>query len=90
MNWLLPRLLAILGATLAGALIAGWLGPWNAPVLGALTGFAGVLAVVVVRDTLRGYRLIEWLRGSQEGAAPRDAGLWGELGYRVERAIRLR
>jgi two-component system, OmpR family, phosphate regulon sensor histidine kinase PhoR len=41
-------------------------------------------------DTARGYRLINWLRGSQEQQAPRDAGFWGELGYRVERSIRLR
>ena len=61
---------------------------WNAPALGALLGGTAALGVIAVRDTLRGYRLIEWLRGSQEGPAPRDAGLWGELGYRVERAIR--
>jgi len=46
--------------------------------------------MTAVRDTLRGYRLIQWLRGSQEDVAPRDAGLWGELAYRVERSIRLR
>jgi len=37
---------------------------------------------------LRGYRLLNWLRRGQEGAAPRDAGFWGELGYRVERSLR--
>ena len=62
----------------------------SVPLFGALVGFAFALSVIAVRDTLHGYRLIEWLRGSQEGQAPRDAGLWGELGYRIERSIRLR
>ena len=33
-------------------------------------------------------RLLEWLRGKQLDNAPRDTGLWGELGYRIERAVR--
>jgi len=90
MNWLLPRALAALLAALAGGVLGGVLTDWTFPVFGALLGVAAVLGVIALRDTLRGYRLIEWLRGSQEGPAPRDAGLWGELGYRVERAIRLR
>jgi two-component system, OmpR family, phosphate regulon sensor histidine kinase PhoR len=90
MNWLLPRVLATAFAAVIGGLIGVMVVQWDAPVLGALLGGALALGVIAVRDTLRGYRLIEWLRGSQEGAAPRDAGLWGELGYRVERAIRAR
>jgi two-component system phosphate regulon sensor histidine kinase PhoR len=31
-----------------------------------------------------------WLRGAQDRPAPRDTGVWGELGYRVERALRQR
>jgi two-component system phosphate regulon sensor histidine kinase PhoR len=31
---------------------------------------------------------MRWLRGQMEGPAPRDAGFWGEVGYRVERAVR--
>ena len=60
----------------------------SVPLFGALLGFAAALGVIGVRDTLNGYRLITWLRGSQETQAPRDAGLWGELGYRIERSIR--
>jgi two-component system phosphate regulon sensor histidine kinase PhoR len=33
---------------------------------------------------------MRWLRGSQEGPAPRNRHFWGEVGYRVERALRLR
>jgi two-component system phosphate regulon sensor histidine kinase PhoR len=32
---------------------------------------------------------MDWLRGQQQGPAPRDAGFWGEVGYRVERSLRL-
>ena len=88
--WLLPRIAAVSVATLAGALV-GWVIPGHSvPLFGALLGFAFALGVIALRDTLRGYRLIAWLRGSQEGTAPRDAGLWGELAYRIERSIRLR
>jgi two-component system phosphate regulon sensor histidine kinase PhoR len=63
---------------------------FNAPILSALVGGASAVAVFAVFDTMRGYKLIDWLRGSQEGQAPRDAGFWGELGYRVERSLRSR
>ena len=90
MNWLLPRVFAAAVAALIGGLIGSVVLAWNAPFLGALIGGMAALAVIGIRDTLHGYRLIEWLRGSQENPAPRDAGLWGELGYRIERAIRTR
>jgi len=41
-----------------------------------------------VVDAVRGWRLLNWLRGTQETPAPRDAGFWGEMGYRVERSLR--
>ncbi len=90
MNWLWPRIVAVVVAALGGAAIGVLVVRWDAPALGALVGGCLALGVIALRDTLRGYRLIEWLRGSQEGPAPRDAGLWGELGYRVERAMRSR
>jgi two-component system phosphate regulon sensor histidine kinase PhoR len=90
MTWLLPRLVAVLIATVLGG-VAGLMIPGHSvPLFGALLGFAFALGVIGVRDTLNGYRLITWLRGSQETQAPRDAGLWGELGYRIERSIRQR
>ncbi|MDQ6638847.1 MAG: phosphate regulon sensor histidine kinase PhoR, partial [Pseudomonadota bacterium] len=51
--------------------------------LGGLLGFAGV----VVFDAARGWRLLRWLRGAQDTPAPRDAGFWGEVGYRIERSL---
>lgn len=90
MIWLLPRTLAVVLAMLAGGAMGLWIERADAPVVGLLLGGAFAISVIVVRDTLHGYRLIAWLRGSQEGEAPRDAGLWGELGYRIERSLRLR
>ena len=89
MTWLLPRTIAALIAMGVGALL-GLAVPGRVPLFGAVIGLALASGVIAVRDTLRGYRLIDWLRGSLDAPAPRDAGLWGELGYRVERLIRIR
>jgi two-component system phosphate regulon sensor histidine kinase PhoR len=90
MNWLLPRIVATLIAMGVGGGVGLLIPGHSVPVFGALLGFALALCVIAVRDTLHGYRLIAWLRSSQETTAPRDAGLWGELGYRIERSIRNR
>ena len=90
MTWLLPRLLAVALAMLAGGVMGLAVDRADASIVGLLLGGAFAIGVIVVRDTLHGYRLITWLRGSQEGSAPRDAGLWGELGYRIERSLRSR
>jgi two-component system, OmpR family, phosphate regulon sensor histidine kinase PhoR len=90
-SWLLPRILAGVLVTVAGALAGYWLGrPVQSPLLSMIAGGATAVGLLAVLDTLRGYRLINWLRGAQEQQAPRDTGFWGELGYRVERSIRLR
>ncbi len=91
MNWLLPRLLAGVLAMLAGGVIGFVVSNAEQTLLWRVLVGGGVgVAIVALLDTLRGYRLINWLRGSQDQQAPRDAGFWGELGYRVERSIRLR
>ena len=90
MTWLLPRLLAVTLAMVAGGLIGLFAAGGEFVLVGALLGGACAVGMTAVRDTLRGFRLIHWLRGSQDEPAPRDAGLWGELGYRIERSIRLR
>ena len=93
MMWLLSRILAIALAMrrcrrMAGRALAGRRGACAGcrRLLGAAAGALGA----VVLDALRGWRLISWLRGAQDGSAPRDRGFWGEIGYRVERALRLR
>jgi two-component system phosphate regulon sensor histidine kinase PhoR len=90
-TWLLPRLIAGVLAMVVGGLIGFGVGrSIGAPLLGAMVGGACAVGLLAIFDTLRGYRLIRWLRGSQEAGAPRDTGFWGEVGYRVERSIRSR
>jgi two-component system, OmpR family, phosphate regulon sensor histidine kinase PhoR len=96
MSWWLPRMLIAATATLIGGVVGivvsdiSGISLVSAPLFGACLGCTCALGVVVMRDTLRGYRLITWLRGSQEGSAPRSPGMWGELGYRIERSFRSR
>ena len=80
MEGLLPRLLVAVACMAAGAL-AGHLANGNRSTLvGALVGAVIGLASVVVLDGVRGWRLMRWLRGAHDQAAPRDSGFWGEVG----------
>ncbi len=89
MTWLLPRILAGALTLLAGAWVGSILGRgFDAPILSVLLGGGVALSAMAAIDALRGYRLIRWLRGSQADTAPRDSGLWGEVGYRMERSMR--
>ncbi len=89
MAWLLPRFIAGLLCMLAGAIFGLLAGSQRAALLGALlAGLLGFAAIVAV-DSLRGWRLMNWLRGSQQDTAPRDSGFWGEIGYRIERSLRM-
>ena len=93
MTWLLPRLLAALlalflggaGGFLVSALLR--LGD-RSTAIGALLGAMAAVALVVLLDVLRAARLMRWLWGAQQDDAPRSAGLWGEMAYRIERALR--
>jgi two-component system phosphate regulon sensor histidine kinase PhoR len=89
MAWLIPRLLASVFAAVAGALVGMAVGSaWRSPAVGALLGAAAGVAVHAFVDAWRAHRFMQWLRGQTEGPAPRGAGFWGEMGYRVERAVR--
>jgi two-component system phosphate regulon sensor histidine kinase PhoR len=91
LSWLLPRLIIAALAVALGTFVGNWAGGWSdLPLLGELLGAASGVGALVLLDAVRGHRLIQWLRGAQQGNAPRDTGLWGELGYRIERAIRER
>ena len=87
-NWLLPRLLIGVGAGvaggLAGFLVADHRSAFVGALFGAMLGFAALVAI----DSIRGVRLMQWLRGTQDTQAPRDKGFWGELAYRTERSLR--
>jgi two-component system phosphate regulon sensor histidine kinase PhoR len=91
MNLVLPRVaIAMLAIALGTAVgwVAGSLMQW--PLLGLLLGAALSAVLTTLRDAWRGHRLMAWLRGAQDDSAPRDSGLWGELGYRIERSLRQR
>lgn len=91
LGWLLPRFIMAAVAVALGAFVGHWAGSYlRVPLLAELLGAACAVGVIVLIDAVRGHRLLQWLRGSQEGGAPRDTGLWGELGYRIERAVRER
>jgi two-component system phosphate regulon sensor histidine kinase PhoR len=91
MGWWLVRTLAALMLVSAGAGIAGLFGVL-AHVAVPASMFGGMLAIalLVLRDSFRGQSLMNWLRGPQTAQAPRDSGFWGELAYRVEKALRSR
>lgn len=89
MTWLLYRLFMALGAALLGfligAIVRALTGMDN---LGLIFGAMSAALLVLMLDAVRGHRLLSWLRGNQVESAPRDTGLWGEIGYRIERAVR--
>ena len=90
MGWLIPRLLAGVLAVAAGALLGmlvGGIMQW--PAVGTFIGASTAALLYGFVDAWRAHRFMNWLRGQNEGAAPRDAGFWGEVGYRVERSVRL-
>ena len=85
MNWVTRRavlagIVVALGA-LAGHLL-GALDP--TPLSRVLIGGALGISVFALIDTARGYRLLRWLRTRRDEPPPHDAGLWGEIGYRIE------
>ncbi|MFN3302463.1 MAG: phosphate regulon sensor histidine kinase PhoR [Roseateles sp.] len=89
MAWFLPRLLLALAAVLLGFVVgAAVRALTGVDALGLGLGVTTGVCLPLLVDALRGYRLLEWLRGKQLDNAPRDTGLWGELGYRIERAVR--
>ena len=91
MHWLLPRVLLPLAAWGCGAGLGWLLGTLvRAPWIGAMAGGVGALGLFALLDGLAAGRLMRWLRDDGPGTAPRDAGFWGELGYRAERALRQR
>jgi two-component system, OmpR family, phosphate regulon sensor histidine kinase PhoR len=83
------RLTKLWLAFAVGAAVGGIAGRFlGAPVTGLLIGAVGMASLWSLRETARLERLLDWLRGDIESTAPRDKGIWGEIGYRIERALR--
>lgn len=89
MGGLLSRVVSTALLVFLGAELGMLLGmAWGVPALGAALGGALTAAAIMATDSLRANRLLNWLRGERQQPAPRDPGIWGELGYRVERGFR--
>ncbi len=91
MGWWLARTLAALLVVALGAFIGALLGTLvHATFMALIAGALAAVMLLVLRDSWRGQGLMDWLRGPLTAQAPRDTGFWGELGYRIERALRVR
>ncbi len=84
----LLRLGAFLAALLlctAVGLLVGRLS--NSPLAGLLCSAALGLGAMMLSDTLKGNRLLAWLRTDAEGPAPGDIGVWGEIAHLTEKVL---
>jgi two-component system phosphate regulon sensor histidine kinase PhoR len=91
MHWLLPRVLLTLMAGAMGAGLGLALANWTElRSVGMLLGAAIGIGLIVAVDVLRARRLLSWLREARTDRAPHHTGFWGEMGYRVERALQSR
>jgi two-component system, OmpR family, phosphate regulon sensor histidine kinase PhoR len=90
MDGLISSLARVLIATVLGmalGALAGEIAGW--PRWGIVIGGLAFAGVALLRNGVKANRLMDWLRGAQSTPAPRDTGFWGELGYRIERLLRL-
>lgn len=78
------RILSFLACVLAGGVIGWWLGQDYAIRTGLVAGGLGWLVV----DSLRGARVLKWLRRGDPQAVPGVPGLWGEVVERAQRVLR--
>ncbi len=91
MGWWIARTLTALAVVVVVAGISTLFGVLlKEAVPGMVLGGLLAMGSLVLRDSLRGQGLMNWLRGPLQTPAPRDSGFWGELAYRTEKALRTR
>ncbi len=89
MSGIFPGILYSSLTCLIGAVLGSALGAqWHMSTLGAVGGAFVATVFYSSLQALRAQRFLNWLRETSP-AAPRNSGLWGEVGYRVERAVRI-
>lgn len=89
-SWLLSRVGARLLTASAGGLVGWWVGSQiGYPVTLCMGAAASAVLILSVTDTLKGHRLLDWLR-TPEAAPPNLPGLWGEVAHRVQRVIHVK
>jgi len=85
------RTLSAVAAVLVCAGVGAALGRLvGAPTVVAIVAAAAGAGALAAREAVRGQALMDWLRGPQADRPPGGSGWWGELAYRIERALRLR
>ncbi len=85
------RALGLLFVSGLGALVGGLIGETlAAPVVGAVLGVWLFLGTALAADAAVARQLMHWLRAPVAGSPPVGAGVWGEIHYRVDRALRRR
>lgn len=84
--------LGALGATLLVCAGVGWLvgSLAHSPLAGLMCSAACALGAMLVSDTMKRSRLLDWLRADAATAVPDNAGAWGEVAYQIEKALRRR
>ena len=88
--WLLSRVSVRVATASVGGAGGWWLGlRLGHPAMLALTGAAVAVLSLSVVDTLKGYRLLDWLR-TPEAPVPELPGMWGEVAHRMQRVIHQR
>lgn len=88
MEGLLTGIIGLLTFMLIGLLVGAGVGAfWDVTLFLAWAGATAGAIGFVMRDRLRARRLLDWFRGPLDVPAPRQAGFWGELAYRAERAL---
>jgi two-component system phosphate regulon sensor histidine kinase PhoR len=88
MEGLLTGIIGLLTFMLIGLLAGAGVGAfWDVSLLMSWAGATAGAIGFVMRDRLRARRLLDWFRGLLDVPAPRQAGFWGELAYRAERAL---
>lgn len=76
--------LSCLFGGLVGSILGAW---WGLPSLGPVVGACLAVTFYATCQAMRAQHFVAWLRDTSH-PAPRSSGLWGELGYRVERSVR--
>jgi two-component system phosphate regulon sensor histidine kinase PhoR len=89
MDFIVGRTVACLLLMGLGGVLGHLVGLWTHPTHGwsAWIGAAVGVLLAGVRDGRAGHRVMEWLRRGESTGAPRYRSAWGELAYRIERAL---
>jgi two-component system, OmpR family, phosphate regulon sensor histidine kinase PhoR len=87
----LARMLGMLFGSGMGALVGGLVGTrLGLPVAGAVLGVLLAVGFMVAADSAGARRLMAWLRAPVAGSSAIQPGLWGEIHFRVDKALKLR